>query len=480
MNQSARSTRPHYHRTGSWSLDLTDSPEMLEDHQQYNQQFVPTTAELDHDQALPSTPKPQAVSSCPPASQYYEDNAQLLLVAPTNQIDACSTLSYTSETSSSVPSGDKFDAKTTPLSHEQSHSITSHSELIQLFTSEIMISETPSMKLQSQSYMKELLDFESSDVTHSLCESTTGSFAQTPMVSPTFHGNAPNHDTLQPVVPAAPLQTPNLLKQTEALDQLLDIESDVTICHLSDSSLHPNSAEPLVKESLVTNTDTTASKRDISLQMQPTYVTDSEALEVDIETPVYQEVNTSLTAVPFRPPEWVKLPVTNSDQTGEAQSQVSLLPSSTLEVAESTTKTTAVFEPLMTKSFMLHSYPVTEGSTSNEASVSSRPCLKSREQRINDPIRAKNSTSERFAKEVIRPQKTPNIPLSPQKKTDSVDFVSKDESENKHKHINSRFHSEGQAVLRSGTPSFQSSFQRRSQTPSVPVKSLIQKFSGNN
>jgi len=404
----------------------------------------------------------------------------LLLDLSTNQIDACSTLSYTSETSSSVPSCDKFDAKTSPLPHEQLHSITPLSEIIQEFTSEIMISEIPSMKLQSQSSVKESLDSESSDGTHSLCESTTGPFAQTPMFSPTFHGNAPNHDTLQPVVPAAPLQTPNLLEQTEALDQHSDIESYVTICHLSDSSLQPNSAEPLVKESLVTNTDTVASKRDISLQMQPTHVTDPEALEIDVDIPVFQEINAAPTALPFRPPEWVKLPVTNSDQTDEAQSQISLLPSSTLEMAESSTQPTAVVEPLLTKSSLLQSYPLTGGSTSDRASVSSLPYLKSQKQRINDPIRVQNFSSERFAKEVIQPKKTPNIPLSPQKQTDSVDFVSKDESEKKHKHINSRFHSEGQSVQHSGTPSFRSSFQRRSQTPSIPVKSLIKKFSANN
>jgi len=370
-----------------------------------------------------------------------------------------------------------FDAKTSPLPHEQLHSITPLSEIIQEFTSEIMISEIPSMKLQSQSSMKESLDSESSDGTHSLCESTTGSFAQTPMVSPTFHGNAPNHDILQPVLPAAPLQTPNLLEQTEALDQHSDIESDVTICHLYDSSLQPNSAEPLVKESLVTYTDTVASKRDVSLQMQPTYVTDSEALEIDIGSPVYKEVNASPAALP---PEWVKVPVTNSDQTGEAQSRITLLPISVSELLEFCTQPTAVVEPLLTESSLPQSYPVTGGSTSDRASVPPLPYLKSQEQRINDPIRVQNLSSERFAKEVIQPQKTPNIPLSPQKQTDPVDFVSKDENEKKHKHINSRFHSEGQSVQRSGTPSFRSSFQRRSQTPSIPVKSLIKKFSGNN
>lgn len=465
-------TRPRHHHTRS--LDSTDSLERLEAHQQ-DRQFVPTGAKLNHDQALPSTPKPRVVRSWPPASQNYEDNAQLLLVPPTNQIDACSTLSYTSETLS-VPSGDKFDAKTAPLPHEQSHSITPLSEIIQRFTSEIMISEIPSMKLQSQSSVKESLDSESSDGTHSLCESTTGLFAQTPTVSPTFRGNAPNHDTLQPVVPAAPLQTPNLLKQTEALDQHSDIENDVTLCHLSDCWLDPNSAEPVVKESLVTNTDTIASKRDISSQLSPTCVTDSEALE----TPVYKKIYPSPTAVPFRPPEWVKLPVTNGNQTGEAQSQISLLPSSTLEMAESSTQPTAVVEPLLTESSLLHSYPVTEGSTSDGASVSSLPYLKSQEQRINDPSRVQNFSSERFAKEVSQPQKTPNIPLSPQKQTDSVNFVSKHERENKHKHINSRFRSEGESVRLSRNSSFQSSFPRRSQMPTVPVKTLIKKFSANN
>jgi hypothetical protein len=439
--------------------------ESLEAHQQYGQQFVTT------DQAPSSTPKPQSVRSWPPASQNYEDNAQLLLVPPANEIDPCSTLSYTPETSSSVASGEKFDAKTAPLPHEQTHSITPLSESIQRFTSEIKISEIPSMKLQSQSSVKESLDSESSDGTHSLRESRTGSFAQTPMVSPTFHGNTPNHDTLQPVVPAAPLQTPNLLKQTEALDQHSDIESDVTLCHLSDSWLYPNSAESL---------DTIASERDISLQMPPTYVTNSEALETVTETPVCKQVNTSLTAVPFRPPEWVKLPVTKGDQTAEAQSQISLLPSSTLEMAESSTQPTAFVEPLLTKSSLLHSYPVTERSTSDGASVSSLPYLKSQEQRINDPSRVQNFSSERFAKEVIQPQKTPNILLSPQKQTDSVNFVSKEESENKQKHINSRFRSKGQSIQLSRTSSFQSSFPRRSQMPTVPVKTLIKKFSANN
>jgi len=474
MSQNAHETRPRHHRTRS--LDSADSLERLEALQLYSQ-FVATRAKLNHDQTLPSTQKPRAVRSLPPASQNYEDNAQLLLVPPTNQIDACSTVSYTSETSSSVPSGDKFDAKTAPLPHEQSHSI---SEIMQRFMSEIMVSEIPSMKLQPQSSVKESLDSESSDVTHSLCESTTGSFAQTPMVSPAFHGNAPNHDTLQPVVPPAPLQTPDLLKQTEALDQHSDIESYVILCHLSDSSLHPNSAEPLVKESLVTNTDTIASKRDISLKMPPTYVTDSEALGIEAETPVCKQVYTPLTAVPFRPPEWVRLPVANGDQTDEAQSQISLLPSSTLEMAESSTQPTAVVEPLLTESSLLHSYPMTEGSTSDGASVSSLPYLKSQEQRINDPIRVQNFSSEKSAKEVFQPHKTPNIPLSPQKQTDSVDFVSKDESENKRKRINSRFRSESQSVERSGTSSFRSSFTRRSQTPTIPVKSLIKKFSANN
>jgi hypothetical protein len=413
----------------------------------------------------------------PPASQTYEDNAQLLLVPPTNQIDASSTVSYTSETSSSVPSGDKFDAKTAPLPHERSHSI---GEIIQSFMSETMISEIPSMELQSQPSVEESLHSESSDGTHSLCESTTGSFAQTPMVSPAFHGNAPNHDILQPVVPAVPLQTPNLLKQTEALDQHSDIESDITLWHLSDSSLYPNSAEPLVKESLVTSTDTVASKKDLSLQMPPTYVTDSEAIEIEAETLVCKQVSTPLTAVPFRPPEWVRLPVANGDQTDEVQSQVSLLPSSTLEMAESSTQPTAFVEPLLMESSSLHSYPMTGGSTSDGAYVSSLPYLKSQEQRINDPVRVQNVSSEKFAKEVFQPHKTPYIPLSPQKQTDSVDFVSKDESGNKRKCINSRFHTEGQSVQHSNTSSFRSSFTRRSQTPTIPVKSLIRKFSANN
>jgi hypothetical protein len=214
--------------------------------------------------------------------------------------------------------------------------------------------------------------------------------------------------------------------------------------------------------------------------MPPTYVTDSKALEIDIETPVCKKVTSPLTAVPFSPRAWVKLPVANGDQTDDGQSQISSLPSSTLEMAESSTQPTAVVEPLLMNSSLLHSYPVTEGSTSNGGSVSSLPYLKSQEQRKNDPIRVQNFSSERFAKEVIQPPKTPNIPLSPQKQTDSVNFVSKDESENKHKHIKSRFLSEDHFARRSVTSSFRSSFPRRSQTPTISVKSLIKKFSANN
>lgn len=556
MSQNMNVTRPRYRRTHS--LDSTDSLESLEA-QYYRQQFLATRAKFNHDQVLPSTPKPRAVRTWPSASQNHRDNAQLLLVPPTNQMDACSTLSYTSKTSSSVPSGDKFDAKTTPLPHEQSCSVTPLSETIQRFTSEIMNSEIPSMELQSQLSVKESLDSETSDGTHSSWEATAGSFSQTPMVSPTFRGNATHHDTLQPVVLAAPLQIPNLLKQTETLDQHSDIESDVILCHLSDSWLHPSSAEPLVQESLVTNTDTFVSQRAISLQTPPTYVTDSEALETDINTPVCKQVNTSLTAIPFRSCERAKLPVTIDDKTDEAQSQISLLPSSTFEMVGSSTQPTSAAEPLLMTSSLFHSYPVKEGSsshgasisslphlrhqeqrlsdvstdqnlssersarqaiqpknapnemamkgyptqpsvvqpcltsassfhsyhmtersTSNGASVSSLPFLKSQEQRINDPSRVQNLSSERFTREVFQPQTTPNIPLSPQKQNDSVDFVSNDESENKHKRSNSHFNSNGQFVRRPGTSSFRTSFQRRSQTPSTPVKLLIKKFSANN
>jgi hypothetical protein len=389
------------------SFDSTDSLERLEAPQQYGQQFLETTANFDHDQAmpstpaLPSTPAPQAVRSWPPASQDHEDNAQFFLVPPANQIEDCSALSDTSETSSSVPF--------------------------------------------------------------------------------------------------------------------------------------------------------------ISLQMQPTYVTDSEALEIDKTMPVCKQVNASPFAVPFMPPEWVKLPVTSGGQTDEVQSQISLLPSSTLEMAESSKEPTSDVEPLLTSSSLFHSDPVTEGnsshgaftsslphlehqgqglsdvstdrnlssegstrqaihpqnapnamamtgfstqsyfaqsclteassfhfdhvtegSTSDGASVSSLPYLKRQEQRINNAGKIQNLSSEGFAREVIQPQNTPNIPLSPQKQTDSVNFDSIDGSENKYKRVTSRFQSEGQTVRRFDTTSSRTSFTRRSQTPSIPVKTLIKKFSANN
>ena len=369
-------TRPRHRRTRS--LDSTDSLERLEARQQYRQQFLAIRAKFNNDQALPSTHKPRAVRSLPPACQNHEDNAgsleisnaKLLLVPPTDETDAWGTLSYTSETSS-VPSGEKFDAKTIPVTDEKSRSITPISGIIQRFTSEIMNSEISSPKLQTQSSVKELLDSESSDVTQFSWESTAGSFSQSPMISSTFQGNATNHDTVTPAVLASPLQTPNLLKPTEAVAQHSDIESDVTLRCPSDFWRHPNSAEPLLQESLVTNTGTVVSKRAVSLQMPPSYITEPEALETDRDSPVAKQCNLTLTAIPFRPPEWVKVPVTNGDQTDVAPSQIPLLPSSPVEMAGSSTHPPPVAQPLLTKSSSFSYYPVTEGSSSHGASISS-------------------------------------------------------------------------------------------------------------
>jgi hypothetical protein len=560
-------TRPRYRRTRS--LDSTDSLERLEARQQYRQQFLAIRAKFNRDQALPSTPKPRAVRSLPPVSQYREYNASsletanavLLPVPPTDQTDAFGTLSYTSETSS-VPSGDKFDAKTIPLMHEKSRSITPLSEIIQRFTSEMMNSDISSVKLETQSSVKESLDPESSDVTHSSGESTADSFSQSPMVSSTFQANATNQDTLTPVVLAAPLQTPNLPKPTEALDQHSYIESDITLRRPSNFWRHPNSAEPLLQESLVANPGTVVSERAVSLQMPSTYITDTEALETDKDKPVAKLLSVCVTAAPFRPPEWVKVPevpVANGDQTDAAPSQIPLLPSSTVEMAGSCTQPSSVAQPLLTRSSLFHAYPVTEGSSSDgdfisslahlrrqeqrlsdvsrdqnlsserfarqaiqpekapnavpmtgfatqpsvaqpslprassfhsytmtEGSTSSRasipllPYLRSQEQILSDSRTNQNLSSERFAKQAIQSQKTPNIPLSQQKQIDSVDFISKDESANKHKYSNSRFQSNSPFVRRSGTTSSWTSFPRRSQMPSIPVKALVKKFSANN
>jgi hypothetical protein len=535
-------TRPRHRRTRS--LDSADSLERLEAHQQYRQQFLATRAKFNHNQALSSTPKPRAVKSLPPASQNHEanaysfkiSNANVLLIPPTNQILACGTLSYTSETLSSVSSGGQSDAKTVPLTHEKSRSVTPLSEIIQKFTSEIS-----SLKLQSQSSVKGSLDSESNDVSHTSWESTAGSLAQSPMVSSTFQANTTNHDTVKPVFLAAPLQTQNLVQPTEGLDQHsgTEIDSVVPDCP-SDFRKHPNSTEPLSQQSLMANTD-------------------SEAVETHADTPVARRVQIKLKARPFIPPEWIKVPVTSVDQTDAAQSQIPLLPSSAVVLAGSSTQPSSVAQPLMTRASSFHSYPVrkrssstefsvsspphlrsqgqrlsdfstdqnlsseefarqaiqtkkapnvmamtgssteppgaqpcptrassfhsypvTEGSTSYGASISSLPYLRSQEKRLTGSSRDQDLSSERFARQAIQPQKPANMPLSPQNQTYSFYFVSKDESGNKHAYNNSRFESGGRFARRSCTSSSWMSFPRRSQTPSIPVKSLVKKFSASN
>lgn len=79
MSQNVHVTRPRHRRTRS--LDSTDSLERLEARQQYRQQFLAIRAKFNNDQALPSTHKPRAVRSLPPASQNREDNAGSLEIS---------------------------------------------------------------------------------------------------------------------------------------------------------------------------------------------------------------------------------------------------------------------------------------------------------------------------------------------------------------------------------------------------------------
>jgi len=161
--------------------------------------------------------------------------------------------------------------------------------------------------------------------------------------------------------------------------------------------------------------------------MEPTDVTESEALETDTETTEIPHYDQALLS------------------TSETSSSVPLI------------------------SFQMQPTDVTE-SEALEADTE----VKSQEQRIDDPSKIQNLSSEEYAREEIQLQNTPNIPLSPQKQTDSVNTVSEDEN------ITSHFQSEDEVVQRSGTSRSRSSFPRRSQIPSIPVRELIKKFSQNN
>jgi hypothetical protein len=122
---------------------------------------------------------------------------------------------------------------------------------------------------------------------------------------------------------------------------------------------------------------------------------------------------------------------------------------------------------------------VTEGSTSSEAPASSLLFSGSRDQRTSNLTREQNS-SEIIARQSIQYNRAPDITLSSCKpSTSSENFIHNRESPNNCEFNTSHLHSNVKFPSRSSTSSLVS-FPRRSQMPSVPVKSLIKKFSANN
>jgi hypothetical protein len=186
--------------------------------------------------------------------------------------------------------------------------------------------------------------------------------------------------------------------------------------------------------------------------MPQTFITDSVVLGTINHTPEVAKKVQITEAVPFMPPEWVKLSGSSVDQTDAVSS------SSSVKMAGCSSQPSSVAHQHLTRASSFHSYPVTERTQRSMSCV----CP---------------TSSERIG-QYIKPNKAPDI-TSPYKKTNSRICVSKWQSPNEPEHSNSNFHSCGQVVRRSSTSSL-TSFPRRSKMPSIPVKSLVKKFSANN
>jgi hypothetical protein len=421
----------------------------MEARQQSRQQFFKNTAKFNHTQPLPFLQKPQRVKSLSVSHNGKNDAAKY--IPPADEVDA-DTLSPTTKISSSVLTGDKSDvANESPLTYQKSRPTTPISKLIQRFTSEMLNFEISSPKPQSQSSLKESLEFKPIDNTHTSRRSTADSSTQSSTVFPSlFQSDTIMQDIVKATATAVPFKPPNLVKPTKTSVQQSNTEMNgVALRRPSYFWGRTNSAEPILQWSLSTDIGRVTSNRTVSLMTPQTYITDSVVLGTTEHTPEVARKAQITEAVPFRPPEWVKLPVTDFDQTDVAPSQIQVLPSSSFKMAGCSSQPSFVAQPHLTRGSSFHSYPVTERSTSYDSPTS----------------------SERITGQSIQLNKVPDI-TSPYMTTNSRIFVSKWESPNKPEH------SCGQVIRCSSTSSL-TSF-RRSKMPSIPVKSLVKKFSTNN
>jgi hypothetical protein len=439
------------------SLDLGDSLGWMETRQQSRRQLFENTAKFNRTQPLPPLQKPQRVQSLSVSHNGKNDAGSVListakLILPADETDTADTSSSTIKKSSSAFASDEFHvANVSPLTHQNSRPTTPISKLIQRFTSEMLNSEIPSPKLQSQSSVKESLKFKPTDDTDTSWKSTASSSTVFPSK---FQSDTVMHDTMKLAATAVPFQPPNVAKPTETSVQETDAESNgITLRRPSYFWGRTNSAEPILQCSLITETVT--SNRAVSLQMPHTFSTDSVVLGTINHSPEVATKVQITEAVPFRPPKWVKLPATSVDQTDAGSSWTRASSSSSVKTAGCSSQPSSVAQPHLARASSFHSYPVTERSLS---------CV--------------CPTSSENTEQSIQPNKAPDI-TEPYKTTNSRIFVSKWDSRNKSEHSNSNFHSCSQVVRRSSTSSL-TSFPRRSKMPSTPVKTLVKKFSANN
>lgn len=457
MSQNLNMSRPEHRR--SRSLDLGDSMGWMEAPQQSRRRLFENTAKFNRTQPLPPLQKPQRVQSLSVSHNGKHDAGSILFSAakfipPADEIDAADTSSSTTKRSSAFAT-DKFHvANTSSLAHQKSRPTTPISKLIQQFTSEMLNSEIPSPKPQSQSSVKESLKFKPTDDTHTSWRSTAASSTVFPSM---FQSNTVVHDTMKLAATAVPFKPLNMGKSTKTSVQQPNTESNgVTLRRPSYFWRRSNSAEPILQRSLIAETGTVTSNSAVLVQLPQTFIADPVVLGAINHIPEVATKVQITEAVPFRPPKWVKLPTTSVDQTDAGPSWSQVSSSSNVKMAGCSMQPSSVAQQHLTRASSFHSYPVTEGSTS---------CVSP-------------TSSERITGQSIQPNKAPDI-TSPYKTTNSRIFVSKWESPNKPEHSNSNFHSRGEVVRRSSTSSL-TSFSRRSKMPSIPVKSLVEKFSTIN
>ncbi|XP_023702734.1 cell wall protein RBR3-like [Cryptotermes secundus] len=408
------------------SLDLGDSVGWMETCQQSRQQLFENTAKFNHTQPLPPLQKPQRVQSLFVSHNANKDADSILIsttkcIPPADEIDAADTSSSTTKRTSSAFASDKFHvANASPLTNQNSRPTTPISKLIQRFTSEMLNYEIPSPKLQSQSFVKESLKFKPTDDT-----SWTSTAASSTVFPSVFQSNAIMHDAAKLAATTVPFKTPNVVQPTSSVQQSKTECNDITLRRPSFFWGRTNSAEPMLQCSLITQTG--ISNRTVSLHMPQT----------------------------FRPPEWAKLPATGVDQTDAGSSWIQISSSTNVKTAGCSSQPTSVAQQHLTRASSFHSYPVTERSLS---------CV--------------YPTSSESTGQPIQPNKAPDI-TSPYKTTNSRIFVSKWDSPNKPEDSNSNFHRCSQVVRRCSTSSL-TSFPRQSKMRSIPVKSLVKKFSATS